>query len=185
MDLYKLHSTPESLDFYALADSAVVELFWPKFEDNLDQLKKREGAIATDPKYSYWYARLIKERFKLGEAAIIKSPKYAGLYASDIFGKERFLEGEDAIAQDADSAFTYAMFTIKGPWAKGEPAIAKSAFYSYRYAKTLLNVKRFKAGEAALAADDSYRREWAVKYTNEILKADFYHNGKLIVAYTA
>lgn len=100
MDLYKLHSTPESLDFYADADSAVVELFWPKFEGNLDQLKKREGAIATDPKYSYWYARLIKGRFKLGEAAIIKSPKYAGLYAQVIFlAKSVFLKAKMQLPQ--------------------------------------------------------------------------------------
>lgn len=44
-------------------------------------MKKREKAIAKNPKYAYYYALFVlKDRFPAGEKAIASDPDYANLY---------------------------------------------------------------------------------------------------------
>lgn len=187
MDLYTLHSNPETLDFHDVADNTVIELFWPKYKNNPEELRKREKAIATNARRSLFYARdTLKGRFPAGEATICKFPKVAIEYVLDIIGAENarevFPQAEEIISTDADTSFQYALFVVKGPWKKGEAAIAKDSFYSFRYAVKILEGP-FEKGERALAGDSSQNYEWAQKYANQVLKKDFYFDGKLIAKY--
>ena len=75
---------------------------------------------------------------------------------------------EAAIAKDAFYSYKYAKYVLKGPFPAGEPAIAKSAKYSYMYAKHVVNGP-FPAGEAAIAKDGYYSQ----MYAYIILKAPF------------
>ncbi len=85
MNLYKLHANPESLDHYDVAHDKVPAVFWHKYGNNPKELKKREAALAKDPKYAFAYARnVLKEPWPAGEAAIAKIPEYAFAYARDV-----------------------------------------------------------------------------------------------------
>ncbi len=62
---------------------------------------------------------------------------------------------EDAIAKSARYSYDYAKDILKGPFPKGEAAIAKSAEYSWYYAHDILKGP-FPKGEAAIAKDPVY-----------------------------
>ena len=76
---------------------------------------------------------------------------------------------------DPTDAFNYARDIIQGPFPKGEEEIAKDASYAYFYACYALEGP-FPKGEAAIAEDEKYSK----KYAKDVLKKDFYYNGKLI-----
>lgn len=143
MNLYNLHTNPESLPGYDIASESIPALAWGIFEFEPEEMKKREHLWVQDPKYAYLYARhIIKNRFPEGEAAIAKKPHYAYSYAAHVTHK-RFPEGE--------------------------PAIARNAYYSYHYAANILN-DRFPAGEEAIAKDPVHSMEYKVllKYFNKM-----------------
>ena len=112
MNLYQLHTNPESLDGYVKSQDVNPDFFWQKYGDNPEELKKREKYIARDPEYALKYAE-----------KILKGP---------------FPTGEDVIARDTDIAYDYAISVLKGPFPKGEEAIAKSKEISRYYAKSVL-----------------------------------------------
>ncbi len=116
MNLYKLHSKPESMEHYEFHYDNVVELIWSKYENNPVELKKREKAIAKDPRYAYWYAyAILRDRFPLGEEAIAKNSECAYLYARNVL-YNRFPLGEETIAKSMYYTRLYAKNIIKGPW---------------------------------------------------------------------
>jgi hypothetical protein len=81
MNLYKLHSYPEELDFYDAAHEKIPFVFWEKYKDNPAELKKRENIIAKNAEYSCFYAEnVLKAPFPKGEAAIAKDRYYADEY---------------------------------------------------------------------------------------------------------
>jgi len=114
-NIYKYHTEPESLDNFNDADMNIVDIFWNKYNNNDKELLKRRKAIS-------------------------KYPSKATYFAHSVLNKERFPEGEEAIATDYKSSYLYAKFIIKGPWKMGEEAIAKDPEYAYKYAK-LINDK--------------------------------------------
>jgi hypothetical protein len=82
MNLYKLHSKPETLDHYDVADEKVPALVWEKYQHEPAELKKREKVLARDPWTAYHYARFVlKKPFPAGEAAIAKNAEGAYWYA--------------------------------------------------------------------------------------------------------
>jgi hypothetical protein len=84
MNLYKYHSKPETLDHYDKADEWVPTLAWDKYKDQPAELKKREKALAKNPKIAYFYALdVLKKPFPAGEAAIAKS-MWSYNYAIDV-----------------------------------------------------------------------------------------------------
>ena len=110
MNIYNLHSEPESLDHFETVSDNNPEVFWKKYKNKPEELKKREKYIAKYPKHAYYYAEdILKGPFKLGE---------------------------EAIAKDAHSSFLYARNILKGPFLAGEAAIAKKIYFAYEYAKT-------------------------------------------------
>ena len=73
MNLYNLHSKPESLNFYEKVTETNPDFFWEKYINNPEELKKREKHIAKSPKHAYYYAQsILKGPFPLGEEAIAK-----------------------------------------------------------------------------------------------------------------
>ena len=138
MNLYKLYSTPESLNFYETVSDNNPDIFWEKYKDSKEELKRREKYIAKSPKYSYYYAEtVLKGPFPLGEEAIAKDVDHAYLYAKYIL-KGPFPKGEEAIAKDAYSSLYYAVDILKGPFPAGEASISKDVKFAYYYAKNVL-----------------------------------------------
>jgi hypothetical protein len=72
----------------------------------------------------------------------------------------------------------YEFASTNGKFIEGEPAIAKSPYYSYEYARNILKGS-FPLGEPAIAKDE-YR---SFRYVHEVLKEDFYINDDLICKY--
>lgn len=202
MNLFKLHTSPTSLDLFEPAHQVIPSLFWDKYVNQPDEIASRlhliarspqyalkyaveilkgpfqegEPAIATDATSAYTYSREIlgNERFKLGEKAIASESGIAYLYAKNII-KGAFPEGEAAIATDTDNAYVYAVYVIKKRFETGEPAIAKDAETSVMYAENVLKGKPFKLGEPAIATSEEFAQEYA-----DMLGQDFIFNGELV-----
>ena len=121
MNLYNLHSEPESLLYFGEATEMVAKLFWVKYKNNPAELRKREAAIALVAFYAYLYANyLLQGPFPAGEAIISKDAKYAHWYAYDV---------------------------LKGPFPAGEAVIAEDCEFSHRYAKDVLKADFYYDGK--------------------------------------
>jgi hypothetical protein len=132
MNLYDLHSKPESLKHYDCHQETVPDLFWDKYTHQPAELKKREQYIAKHGRYAFVYA-LRYGRFPAGEAAIAKSPELAYLYARDVI-KGPWKPGEKAITTDPLYTYAYARDVIKGRWEPGEEALATDPTHAHMYA---------------------------------------------------
>ena len=112
-----------------------------------------------EPYVLHEYAhRVLKGRFKEGEATIAKDAYSSYLYARYVV-KGRFLEGEEAIAKNPECSYQYAYRVLKGGFKEGEATIAKDAETSYGYAQYVLK-GRFLEGEEAIAKSFSYNRHY-------------------------
>src|SRR5216683_2381280 len=107
MNLYQFHSNPSKLIGYDVAFEQVPELAWDRYENNIEELKKREHLWKKIAYYSYLYTYYII--------------------------KGRWTEGEAAIATSACYSYNYALMIIEGRFLKGEATVAKDAYYSNRY----------------------------------------------------
>jgi hypothetical protein len=128
MNLYLLHTDPESLDHHDKAHDRVPELIKHKYSNNTEELRKREAAFTKDAEHAFWYAeRILKGRFKAGEEAIAKS---AGsyYYAAQVL-KSPFYAGEEAIAKDAECSLKYAKNILKDRFPAAEDTIAKTPYW--------------------------------------------------------
>ena len=97
LNIYKYHTHPETLPLYEKAMECVPDCFWEEYQNNPEELKKREGAIAMSAKYSYLYALdVLKSRFEAGENIIATNYIYSFLYSRDVV-KGRFEAGEEKI----------------------------------------------------------------------------------------
>ena len=94
----------------------------------------------------------------------LKSASNAYNYAHDRIGSV-FPLGEEIIAADTYYSFIYAKYVIQGRFELGENAIATSALFSYRYAVEVIK-ERFELGEQAISTDASY----SFAYTRNVLK---------------
>ena len=112
MNLYNLHSKPESLDHFEKVTDNNPDVFWEKYKNKPEELKKREKYIAKSAKYAYVYAK-----------DVLKGP---------------FPAGEEAIAKNAAHAYYYAKDVLKGPLPKGEAAMSKDEYFASEYAKNVL-----------------------------------------------
>ena len=147
MNLYKFHSKPESLDYYGAMDQTNPHIFWEKYKNNTEELKKREKAISKDSRTAQRYAKdVLKRPFPAGEAAIATDTYYAYLYARDVL-KGPFPAGEEAISKDAEYALGYAKYVLNGPFPAGEAAIAGDARYASYYANQILKADFYLDGK--------------------------------------
>jgi hypothetical protein len=63
---------------------------------NKQPFTEGESIIATDAKYSYWYAKyVLRGPFKLGEPVIYNDPKIAGLYQAEVLDRDFAKEDQD------------------------------------------------------------------------------------------
>ena len=130
LNLFKYHTNPETITGFDQVMNSVPDLAWDHFEDNHEELRKREHVWAKSPMYSY-------------------------LYANYVLNGERFVKGEDAIATDAEYSLYYAAYVLKGErFEKGEDAIATDAYYSYKYATYVLDGKRVEKIEDAIRGSE-------------------------------
>ena len=113
MNLYNLHSEPMSLNFYELISETNPDIFWEKYKNKPEELKKREKYMAANAIYAYHYAKNILEGpFPPGEEAIAKDEYYAYYYAKNIL-KGPFPAGEEAISKDTHCFKLYVKFVLK------------------------------------------------------------------------
>ena len=92
MNLYKLHSNPESLDHFEKVTETNPDFFWEKYKNKPEELKKREKYIAKSAIHAYLYAKdILKGPFSAGEEAIAKNAMYAKLYAKRVLKKDFYL----------------------------------------------------------------------------------------------
>ena len=97
LNIYKYHTHPEVFSLYEKAMECIPDIFWEKYKDNPEELKKREGAIAKSAKYSYLYALyVLRNRFEAGEKAITTDAWYSYKYALYVL-RNRFEAGEEKI----------------------------------------------------------------------------------------
>ena len=113
MNLYKLHSNPESLaNFEKLLE--MPELLWEIFKHDKNKLREYEDVWAKDAVTSYEYAnRVVDGRFEKGEDAIATEPQYAYFYARDFPEARKVKKIEDAIFSDPHTAFMYRENVLK------------------------------------------------------------------------
>ena len=103
MNLYQLHTNPESLYKHNEAPyrvpSIAYELAAEKYRKTGKRTHKLESVIAQDPQWAFWYARFVI--------------------------KERWPEAEPVIAQDPYSAYDYARWVMQSRWPEAETVIAQ------------------------------------------------------------
>ena len=113
MNIYNLHSKPESLDHFEKVTETNPAIFWDKYKNKPEELKKREKYIVTSAKYAYQYARdVLKGPFPAAEAIIAKDAYYAYQYARDVLNGP-FPAGEEAIAKSGHMANPYVVDVLK------------------------------------------------------------------------
>lgn len=106
-----------------------------------------ECLICVNPKYSLYYAEIIKEgHFQIGEKAIAKNAYCSFNYAYWVL-KDKFLFGEPIIAKNSHYSLVYAKYVLNGPFPLGESAIANDIFYSKEYTKDVLKKDFYLDGE--------------------------------------
>ena len=149
-----------------------------KYPDLNKHSHEKEIAKAT-PKWAFEYILKHGKDEDLEPAIAKNDGLYSYKYALNVL-KGPFKLGEPAIAKNSYYSFSYAFDILNGPFPLGEPAIAKSAYYSLVYATHVLNGP-FPLGEKAIA--NAKNAEYSKKYTNAVLKKDFYLDGKLICNY--
>jgi hypothetical protein len=116
MNLYKLHTDPKSLKHHHHHHETVPELIWDKYKNNKEELKKKEGILATDPWCAFLYTKeVLHGSFPAGEQTISKNSYIALFYAENVL-HGRFPAAEEEIASDPYGAREYATNIIKGPW---------------------------------------------------------------------
>ena len=116
MNLYNLHSKPETLDNFnnslKVPDVAfkMVTSSLAKYEEKAD-IRKAIDTISKVPEMAYEYAlyNLRGKRFKKAEPAIMKHPEFAYKYAADILNKP-WPEAEQYIKQDSKWWIRYNAF---------------------------------------------------------------------------
>ena len=93
MNLYNLHSKPESLDHFEKSAEINPDFFWKKYRDDKEELKKREKFIAKSAIYANLYAKnILNGPFPAGEEAIAKD--YAYVYTKSVLKKDFYLNGK-------------------------------------------------------------------------------------------
>lgn len=137
-------------------------------------------ASASTSKHSYRYPvdvttayyRLVPDIYDTDAEA--KALKYrVGMdaewsYKYALHSGERFPEGERAIADSGWFSYLYAREILEGPFPEGEPAMARNGWDAYSYAVDILN-DRFPAGEEAIASTP----ETAYNYAVDVLQERF------------
>ena len=163
-DIFALHPDKEKAEkLKAKATETNPKLAWEKYEDDINELKKREHLWAKDPETAYDYARgVIKGRWPKGEKAIASDAESAYYYAKYVI-KGRWTKGEKALASDPQFAYYYAGEFIGDRWPAGEKAIASEPQFAYYYAREFIG-DRWPEGEGAIVTSDKHAKAYAEEF---------------------
>lgn len=129
MNLYAMHSSPESLFGYDVAREQVPAVAWDTHKDDPDKLRKLKHLWVQSPRYSYRYALNVGNKFTEGEPAIATDAQYSFLYAHGVLlplDVRGFPLGEPEIATDPWFSYLYAVHVLKDRFPEGEPTIRGS-----------------------------------------------------------
>jgi len=150
MNIYKLHSKPDTLNNYnkinMLPENAFMSIKRQKYDSEAERIKLLK-VVAKDAYYSYKMGRLFGERFKMGEPTIATDAEWSYMYASDVV-RGRFEQGEEAIATSAKWSYKYAYIVMRSErFLAGEHTFAEQSdnesvgFHAYLYAVDVLHEK--------------------------------------------
>ena len=154
-----------------------------KYPDIYKYKNKKDIAFAIakfNPKNAYTFLKKYKtdkSTKQLLESIIAKHAWTSYEYAKNVL-KGPFKTGEKIIATWSLTSLLYAKEILKDQFPLGEKAILKSAIHAVRYA-TLLGKTRWEEAESIIAKNKLASKD----YTNDVLKKDFYLDGKLIYKY--
>ena len=99
----------------------------------------RDTAYETVPKLVWEKYQKQPQELKKRERVLAKDAEIAYLYAKYIL-KGPFPAGEAAIATDAHHTYYYARDVLKGPFPAGEATMAESAHFAPQYARNVLKI---------------------------------------------
>jgi hypothetical protein len=87
-NLYQLHSDPDKLYGYDIAQYRIPGMAYELAEKNPRLRKKLEPIIMQDPESAYLYAvHVLRKRWPAAEPVIMKSPEWAYRYAVQVLRK--------------------------------------------------------------------------------------------------
>ena len=164
MDLYKLHSNPETLDGFDQQSNV------PEILRDLARSKQDlaiEQKIIKHPRFAYEYAEYVLDRrWPEAEKYIMKHPESAHRYANKFF-KDGWPEAEQYIMTDPWPAYSYAKKFFKGVgWPEAEQYIMTDPTWAARYAIDVVE-RRWPEAEDDIIEDEE---EWN-EYTDTFPEA--------------
>lgn len=128
------------------------ECFRYAYNKRLRLPKQLEKIISKDAEYSLYYAKVLKNRFELGEPAIATNANYSYYYCIDVLkplGIIGFPLGEKEMAKDPAIALNYSRYVLEGRFKLGEETMAKDDYFAAFYATDAIK-DRFELGEKAI-----------------------------------
>ena len=139
MDLYKLHSNPETLDGFDQQSNV------PEILRDLARSKQDlaiEQKIIKHPRFAYEYAEYVLDRrWPEAEKYIMKHPESAHRYANKFF-KDGWPEAEQYIMTDPTWAARYAIDVVERRWPEAEDDIIEDEEEWNEYTDTFPEAKR-------------------------------------------
>lgn len=151
MNLYQLHSNPQSLYGYNEAPYRVPRIAYDiaiqQYYKTGQRTPKLESVIAQDPnvwkeytnnlamtayRFAFPKYRTTRQRDSELEQAIAQDPAWAYRYARDVI-EDRFPEAESVIAKNPAMATLYATNVIKKRWPEAEAVIKQDPNCWARY----------------------------------------------------
>lgn len=110
---------------------------------------------------TYCRARDRDKRMPVQEPLLALDPQIAYLYSLKVL-RTRFKEGEAAISKSPEWAVRYARFVLKGRFVKAEGCIMQSAYWSYEYAQNVVGGRLPPRMHRRMASmvDDHFARKY-------------------------
>jgi len=99
------------------------------------------------------------------ELIIMQDAQHAYYYAKYVL-KGRWSEAEQTIMQDSYYAYCYAVDIVKGRWSEAEPTIMHDGHYAYLYARDIIK-GRWPEAEEIIAHNPERIALYAREYFNE------------------
>jgi hypothetical protein len=140
-----------------------------------EAMTSHEKRIHKDPQKAVLHARKKGRRFPEAEPYIATDPYWSYRYARDII-VGRWPEAEPAIVTDPEYIYLYAKNVLESRWPEAEPALAKDPFYAYDYARDVID-GRFPEAEEAIARSKDLKDDYLYHFPEA--KEDWLLNGWL------
>ena len=116
---------------------------------------EQQAMFALTPASAYYYADYILNRkpFPAGEPAISANNDIADNYTRYIIKYHHSDTWENLIKNNAEQSYNYAVLVLDAPFPAGEPAIAESTEWAFRYTNDVLKNHQSKTWENLIKND--------------------------------